>query len=437
MALTQTIVYEESGSDRIYLIAPVSPIEPSPTEIEEYAYGAALVADAAKGSPNQFIKWYGGHYVEADNPNGNGAMWTAAEIAMKAVTPRLMPVTVMHEPSTAVGVIADVALRLPPAKPRPSLETALALWAHRYPEVIEEAMQNYENGSLMQSMECLAPAYDCGECGQGFLKLPGGAERGGWCEHLKSPTGVRILRATTFTGTGLIFGTRGASGADPLAHLEDFKQEVAEFHQRGVTHQVSKRTSPRSKPTMELDQDKYDALMARPTREEFELLRAQSEKAVKDFEQVETENVALRKQVEDKDQEIASFKEQANQATLRGDRMAKLGDKFLGALGEKTRTRLTDQAATMEDAEWADRLSELAELVKVEPDAKGDGTTPPPATGAGAPAATGTPTFSAEEVARQGIGGASQELGLTAPATVTRGVIAGLVTRTKSTPAAK
>lgn len=432
MGLTQTIVIEDD--QRIYLVAPVSPIEPSAQEIEEYAYGPSIVDAAARQAPNPFIKWYGGHYVEADNANGNGAMWTAKEIALKSATPMYMPVTVMHDPTTAVGLIADVALRTPEKDQvaRPKLETALALWAHRFPQVIEEAQVNYEAGTLMQSMECLAPAYDCGVCGLGYLKLPGGAERANWCSHLKGEEGaqaVRILRATTFTGTGLIFGTRGASGADPLAHLDDFKQEVAEFHQRG-TSQVDKRPSPRSKRTMEtleISKAEYDALQARPTADQIETAQDERDRAVRAQEESDAENVRLKARIETQDGEIADFKEQANQGALRTERMGKLGDKFVAALGERTRTRLTDQAAKMEDADWADRIAELAELVKIPVDAQLDPNAPSVIPGV---APSGTPVFTAEEVARQQITGT--ESVLTIPAKVTRGVIAGLVNRPKA-----
>lgn len=434
MALSQTIVHEDG--DRVYLIAPVSPIEPTPAEIEEYAYGRSIVDEAAAGAPNEFIKWYSGHYVEADTPNGNNAMWTSKEIALKSLTPRFMPVTVMHQPETAVGVIADVALRTPEKDqvPRPKLDTALALWAHRFPEVIEEAMINYEHGTLMQSMECLAPAYDCAECGMGYLKLPKGAEQANWCEHLKSGNAARILRATTFTGTGLIFGTRGASGADPLAHLEDFKQEVAEYHQHGTA--VNKPNGTRSKrkmETIEISRTEYDELKARPTASQLETAMAERDRAVSAQEESDAENVRLRTEVASKNDEIASYQEKASQTTLREERMGKLGDKFLSALGDTTKVRLQRQAGEMQEDEWSERVEELAGLVNIKPDEKGDGAPAP--VGAGSPSPSGTPTFTSEEVARQQIMGI--ETGMSTPAKVTQNVIAGLVNRPGRTRAAK
>jgi hypothetical protein len=49
-------------------------------------------------------------------------MWTAGELAIKGLTPMLMPVTVMHDPRTAVGAIADLALRTPEKRQGPALE---------------------------------------------------------------------------------------------------------------------------------------------------------------------------------------------------------------------------------------------------------------------------------------------------------------------------
>jgi hypothetical protein len=92
--------------------------------------------------------WLRGQYVEADHPNRNGAQWRAGELALKKLTPLLMPITVMHDPRTAVGTIADVKLLTPEQDnvPASRLETYLALWAHRFPEIAREAELNASGG---------------------------------------------------------------------------------------------------------------------------------------------------------------------------------------------------------------------------------------------------------------------------------------------------
>ena len=382
--MSETVVFEEG--ERLYLVGSLVPSTPAAQDIEEFAFGKSIVEDLRRRAPNEHLTWFGGHYVEADNPNGNGAMWTAGELAIKSLTPMLMPVTVMHDPRTAVGMIADVALKTPENDrvPRPKIETAIALWKHRFPDVVEEALHNYEQGSLMQSMECLAPNYDCGTCGMGYTKLPGGAEQANWCAHLKgedpSVTPTRILRSVVFTGTGLIFGSRGARGADPQAHLETFQQEVAEFHQR--VHQD--RAKPRRKlrmETVEINKAEYDELRSRPTRQELDDIQAKLTDAEKAIEVAEAAQKSAEEKAAEAEKKVEVFEEKARQATLRDERFNVLGAAFLAGLGDKTKQRLQSDAAAMSDESWTARLDELEELTgkkrdegaeEAEEDKKGD-----------------------------------------------------------------
>jgi hypothetical protein len=397
-ALTETLVYEQG--DKVYLVAPVSPVAPSDEEVAAFAFGSDLL----KQAPNPHIAWFAGHYVEADIPNGNGAMWTAGELAIKSLTPMLMPVTVMHDPRTAVGSIAHVALRTPDADkvPRAKIDTALALWAHRFPDVVEEARHNYEHGGLMQSMECLAPNYDCSVCGMGFTKLPRGTEQANWCAHLKGDgdvTAARILRAVVFTGTGLIFGSRGARGADPQAHLETFQQEVAEFHQR-VHRDGARPRRKRTMETVEIAKTEYDELRGRPERRELDEVEARAKKAETDLEAAETAKVAAEKENGELKTKVQTFEEQANQARLRDERLESLGAGFTAALGDKTKERLRKQAGELADAEWTARLDELEELTGKKRDLGAEGK-----------GSSDDNTFTPEEVARHqgGGGGDSKE----------------------------
>lgn len=400
--MNQTILFERD--DRIYLVGPVAPMGvPTADQLEEFAF-----ADAVKRmrdqAPNPVLAWFAGHYVEADKANLNGAMWTAKELAIKSLTPVFMPVTVMHDPRTAVGLIADTKLLTPQADgvPRAKIDTALALWKHRFPEAVEEAEHNHAQGTLMQSMEAHVPAYSCSECGMTYHKLPGGKERAGWCDHLKAsdPTGgfldaadkgsgadrilgaSRVLEQVTFTGTGLIFGTRGAKGADPVAHLESFQEEVAEFHER--SHRDGARRPRRkttSMETIEIAKSEYDrltkvagesdALKARVETAESEAAseKARADKAASDLETAEAEKVKADEKAEAAETKVKGFEEQARQSTLRDERIEKLGDGFKAKLGEKTRERLTEQAGQLSDEDWTARLDEVAELVGVKADA--------------------------------------------------------------------
>ena len=154
--------------DKVYLTTPLVVATPTEEQVEEFAFASAVKTKA----PNENIGWLQGRYVEAGRANLNNAMWLSDELALKSLTPMLMPVTVMHDPRTGVGVIADCKLISEQGSSR--IDTILGIWKHRFPEVWEEASANIDNGQLSQSMEAFTPWYSCTECDQTFVKLPQG-----------------------------------------------------------------------------------------------------------------------------------------------------------------------------------------------------------------------------------------------------------------------
>jgi hypothetical protein len=383
--------------DHIYITTPVRRITPSDAQIEEFAFSNAV----KKRAPNDNIVWFAGQYVEADKPNANGAQWTAKTLKVKSLTPMLMPVTVMHDPRTAVGTIADVKhVKAGAGVERDRIDTVLALWAHRFPEVVNEAEDNSQAGTLMQSMECYSPWYECSECGQVFHKLPGGVERANWCEHLRasSPNGgssdwlgnkpynggaSRVLGDVVFTGTGLIFGTRGAHGAYSEAHLEHFQSEVAAAH--ATAHLATASPLPaRSTSRMGLVQIE-DTELAHLRKERDDARAAETAmKAERDAAltaKATAESAAEAAEVAKTAAETAkaaALEEQANQVTLKDTRWNALGEGFTAKLGDFTKGRLQEQAKTLSDEDWDGRLKELEETAGVKRDAAKDGVTPPP-----------------------------------------------------------
>jgi flagellar biosynthesis GTPase FlhF len=455
MTLAKPMAFEEGNM--LYLVAPVTPHAPSANEIEEYAFGKSVISQLQSQAPSEHIAWFGGHYVEADRPNLNGAMWLGKELAIASLTPVMMPVTVMHDPRTAVGVIAHAALRTPEKDqvPRNKIETALATWKHRFPEAVAEAEHNHAQGTLMQSMECLAPSYDCSVCGMHFVKLPEGKEQANWCDHLKAshPSGgytasadaendnaSRILRGVTFTGTGLIFGSRGAKGADPEANLEAFQEEVAEFHARAhrdTKHTPKKPTSKsRSSRKMEIEQAEYDRIIRE--REEAQRTAAEATKerdeAKSTAEAAEAAKVAAEAKAtaaeeakEAAEAEKTKLEEQANRATLATTRFESLGSAFREKIDgmPTTKGNLLKDAEVMADEAWDKRLGEVEETTGIKRDAKKDGSSDED--GNGDEQANKNGLFDREEVARfqggsDGDGGGKKE----PTVTERRSVMAGL-----------
>jgi hypothetical protein len=368
--------------DRVFLTTPLMLTDPTESQIEEFAFKSAVKTRA----PNENIGWLRGRYVEAGKANLNNAMWLSQELALTSLTPMLMPVTVMHDPRTAVGTIADCKL-VNGGSANSRIDTILAVWKHRFPDVWSEAEHNIERGSLMQSIEAFAPWYTCSECGQQYVKLPKGAEQASWCEHLRadgSSRAGRILGDTCFTGTGLIFGSRGAVGAYTEAHLDHFHDEVAEYHDRA-------RVDSSYRP------DRSSSLMGMTQIEETELatLRREREEARSKVDQlaeenrtlttkIETAEVAQKRAEDERDAEKAErakLEEQAQRTERSKQRLDALGPGFLAKLGDTSKAVLAELAGTATDENWDLALREREELAGVKRDAQADGAQPPPANG--------------------------------------------------------
>lgn len=365
--LGRPLVFERG--DKVFLTTPLTLASPSDAQIEEYAFASAVKSQA----PNDNIGWLNGRYVEAGRANLNGAMWLNDELALKSLTPMLMPVTVMHDPRTAVGTIADCKLQ---SEGSARIDTILAIWKHRFPDIWEEAEANIKDATMMQSMECMSPSYTCSECGQQFVKLNEGKEQASWCDHLRGETGRRILQDVCFTGTGLIFGTRGGKGAYTEAYLDHFQDEIAEYHAKAHVDSTY-RSSERSKANMArveieaselatLRQERNDAKAAADAKaEENRTLATKVEKA-------EADHKAEKERADKEEKARQELEEKAQAATLKEKRVGELGQGFLAKLGDFTRERLGEQAGTLSDEDWDTALKEKEELAGVKRDAKKD-----------------------------------------------------------------
>lgn len=400
--------------DRLYIVGPIAPYQPRVDELDAYAYAE----DVRKVAPSEHILWLHGQYVEAERPNANGHMWTQDELCIASLTPRYMPITVMHDPRTAVGLIADAKLLTPAVDnvPLARIDTKLALWQHRFPDVAEEALANYEAGTLMQSMECLPSHYDCVDCGRRFPWMGMSYEDPNWCEHFQASAtaatrdSIRRLGNVTFTGSGLIFGTRGARGAMKTAQLDVLAAEVVEFHQK-AKQDTAKKQKPRRSGHMEISDERYAELVA-AEQESKRLtarvpdLEAQAAK-VPDLEQkivnTEAETAREKKGREDAEAKVADAEAKEREAVLTTERFDKLGTGFKDKLGEFTKAKLTKVAATASDDEWEGELVVVEEATGVKRD---DGT----AANGDANGATGDAngaTFDKDAVASTRLGGGS------------------------------
>ncbi len=346
-------LFERNGL--YYFCTPLEVAQVEEEEVEAFAFAQALKDKA----PNGNILWLRGSYVEADRPNTNGDMWEASELAASYKSTQYMPVTVMHDTTSAVGLIADVQLKTPEndGVARSRVETILAIWAHRFPKIAAEVLENDKLGTLMQSMECRAKVFSLDP----------------ELNATDVDEDVRILRDVTFTGTGLIFGSRGSKGAYDEAHLEVFEERVADHH--ASVHKSNRKGSSRPVSMIQVEPEKYEALLARPSVEDFTAAERRAEAAESEAEatakRVEELEAAEKKLTDERDnlaKELKETKEEIAAEQLKGDRLGKLGSGFLAKLGDSTKDRLERQAKEMSDEDWADRIAEVEELAGVKSD---------------------------------------------------------------------
>lgn len=397
--------------DKIYLQTPLTLASPTEAQIEEFAFAAALKTKA----PNEHLGWLSGKYVEAGKPNMNHAMWLNDELALKSLTPMLMPVTVMHDPRTAVGTIADCSLVTEGAN---RIDTVLAIWKHRFPDIWDEAALNINEGTMMQSMECMSPSYACSECAQQYVKLPEGKERASWCDHLRQNSSSRILGDVCFTGTGLIFGSRGGRGAYTEAFLDEFQDEIAEYHAKAhIDSAYRPRGARDTMSDVTIAQSELDALRKErdEARTETETAKAEVRELTTKVEKAEAETVKEKTRADEAETAKTALEETAQKGELASKRMGALGSEFLAAMGDFTRTRFTEAASVLSDEDWEAEVKEKEELLDTE---RAAGSEPG---GVGTPSATTSGPKKLKKGTSKGGGPTTGDGGATATASAEEG----------------
>lgn len=355
-------------NDRIYLTAPVEVYKPSDDEVASFSN----IETVKRMAPNSNLLWLRGLYT-SEGGNRNRQAWTREELAIKSLTPNLMPVTIMHDFRTAVGVIAHTHLQIPEetaAANEPAyIETVLAIWAHRFPEIAEEVMMNHEAGSLMQSMECEAPEYSCSECSAHFVKPVDPADH---CEHIQSGNADRTLHNVTFTGSGLIFGTRGRVGAHPDANL-NVLAEVAEW-----SDARSNSNTKRSKTVSDnitITKAEYDELQAAKAkvadldtaREKVEAEKARADEAETKATEAEAKAVEAEQEAASLREKVEAFETEKAEAELASKRLSEMPKELAEKLqkAEATQKLTARKARTLDDDEWQAEVASLTEVFGV------------------------------------------------------------------------
>jgi len=161
---------------------------------------------------NEGFLYLHGRLVGADEPNGNNALWTTADLQVGEATVAGGPLNWLHDDRMIVGCLMDghlVTDREAAAAGDESIGTHItstaAMWKFLYPrqaDVLERAATDHQ---LYYSMECLSRAVACvGEqgCNQEFSYEQFDAKRA--CAHLNARATTARFVDPFFLGAAVI-----------------------------------------------------------------------------------------------------------------------------------------------------------------------------------------------------------------------------------------
>lgn len=153
-----------------------------------------------------------GRLVEADNPNGNGALWSTEDLQLGEATVAGGPLNWLHDDMKIVGCLTDgqlVSGREAAAQGIGNhIVSTAAVWRFLFPreaDVIEKAALG---GELYYSMECISREVACVDspgrpgCGESFSY--GDYDAGRCCSHLREKSSIRQFKDPIFLGAAVI-----------------------------------------------------------------------------------------------------------------------------------------------------------------------------------------------------------------------------------------
>ena len=161
---------------------------------------------------NPTHRYFVGSYVEADNPNRNRQFWTHDALKASKDTIINSPVNWAHQGRRVIGHYVDAEMMYPLAEgasqddpANPFIESLGVLYKAYFPHEVALLEHAYEEGTLFQSMECVAKTVTCGGasgCGKEFAYS--GPKHTSYCECLNDGPGVKQLNNPIFMGGGLL-----------------------------------------------------------------------------------------------------------------------------------------------------------------------------------------------------------------------------------------
>lgn len=182
------------------------------------------------------IRWIVGNYVEANNANDNGHIFPLDDLRTAHTTIAGKPLNMLHRDHYIVGAFAGAELQ-EPDELNPYVEAVAGMWHTRFPEEYFNIQRAHDEGNLFFSMEAVPAEVSCPTCTHRVVFA--GADSETYCDHMRGPTGPKVLHNPIFAGGAIIIPPvrPGWSRADikTISQLVDEQPDVAERLYAGVS----------------------------------------------------------------------------------------------------------------------------------------------------------------------------------------------------------
>lgn len=153
-----------------------------------------------------------GRFVEADTPNGNGALWTTEDLQIGEATVAGGPLNWLHQEDKIIGTLLDGQLvsgrEAAGAGVGNHIVSTAAVWRFLFQREADTIEKAAKDGALFYSMECLSREVACVDtpgrpgCGEQFSYADYDAKRA--CAHLNQRASVRRFVDPLFLGGAII-----------------------------------------------------------------------------------------------------------------------------------------------------------------------------------------------------------------------------------------
>lgn len=190
--------------------------EPERAFVFHSAKGRAVITAPLReiAAANPGFTYLHGRFVGADEPNGNGALWTSDDLQLGEKTVAGGPLNWLHDERHIIGALVHgemVAAGREDAAgghvPTHLAATAVA-WNFLYPREVQTMERAAKDKGLYYSMECISREVSCidtpGRPGCGETVSYDDYDSGKCCQHLRERSSIRRFVDPVFLGGAII-----------------------------------------------------------------------------------------------------------------------------------------------------------------------------------------------------------------------------------------